>query len=135
MNFIQAPVIAGLLLVSAWSPTATAEDLVSEVQRGCAAEIEAYCSQVTMGEGRLLACFYAHEDKLSGSCQYTLYDAAAQLEQAVAALNYLAEQCDADIEKFCAAVELGEGRILECIESQGEAVSEPCRQAIADVIE
>ena len=46
----------------------------------CKPEIEAYCSQVTPGNGRLLHCVAAHEDKLSGQCEYALYQAASLLE-------------------------------------------------------
>ena len=94
-----------LLAVSAlfgFAGNASAQDIVSDVQRGCGVEIEKYCSQVSMGEGRLLACFYAHEDKLSGQCEYTLYTAAAELEHAVSALNYVAGQCQDDIIAHCA---------------------------------
>ena len=64
----------------------------------CQPEIDAYCSQVTLGEGRLLACFYAHEDKLSGRCQYALYEGAARLEQFAAAVTHLAVECMDDLE-------------------------------------
>ena len=112
-----------------------AQDIAETVTKGCSAEIENYCSQVMLGEGRLLACFYAHEDKLSGQCQYALYNASAQLEHAVSALNYVAGQCSNDIVNLCGSVEMGEGRVLECLESKGDAVSAPCKQAIADVFE
>jgi hypothetical protein len=111
------------------------EDIVNAVQKGCGPEIEKYCSQVTQGEGRLLACFYAHEDKLSGQCQYALYDASAQLERAVSALNYVAGQCEDDIVAHCANVQLGEGRVIECLNSNSESVSIACKKAMADVFE
>jgi len=111
------------------------DDPVEMVMTGCASEIEQYCSQVTLGDGRLLACFFAHEDKLSGQCQYALYQASAQLEQAVNAMIYLATQCEQDILTHCAAVEAGEGRILECLNAAGDAVSEGCSTAIDDVVE
>ena len=114
---------------------ATAEDIVSDVQKGCGVEIEKYCSQVSMGEGRLLACFYAHEDKLSGQCQFALYSAAAQLEHAVSALNYVAGQCEDDIMAHCAEVQLGEGRILDCLNTNADSVSAECKAAVADVFE
>ena len=112
-----------------------AQDIVSAVQKGCGAEIVNFCSQVSQGEGRLLACFYAHEDKLSGQCQYALYDASAQLEHAVSALNYVAGQCQDDIVAHCASVQLGEGRVVECLNSNSESVSTTCKQAMADVFE
>ena len=48
--------------------------------KGCEAAITTTCKDVTPGEGRILACLYAHGDKLSGKCEYALYDAAIQLE-------------------------------------------------------
>ena len=132
---VRTTILCALFLLVGLSAPAYAQDIVSSVQKGCAAEIENYCSQVTMGEGRLLACFYAHEDKLSGQCQYALYDASAQLERAVSALNYVAGQCDDDIMKHCANVQAGEGRIIDCLKANSETVSGACMQAIDDVFE
>ena len=66
---------------------AAEEDAVTKAQKACQSEIETYCSQVTPGQGRLLACFVTHEDKLSGACSWALYEAAAALEDFVAAIN------------------------------------------------
>ena len=111
----------------------SAQDPVSTVTEGCATEIAQYCSQVSPGEGRLLACFYAHEDKLSGQCQYAMYEAASQLEAAVNALDYVATQCRDDILAHCAEVQLGEGRVLECLNANSASVSDACKQAVKDV--
>ena len=110
-------------------------DVVSDVQEGCATEIETYCSQVTLGEGRLLACFYAHEDKLSNACQYSLYSAAQELEAAVTALNFVANECLADIEEFCKDTAIGNGRIAQCLDEHSDEVSEKCHKAAAQVSE
>lgn len=107
--------------------------LADEVKEGCKAELESYCKQVTPGEGRLLACLYAFQDKLSGRCDYALYDASVRLEHAVAALSYGAAECQGDIEKHCAKIEAGEGRILDCLKKQGDKLSKRCNQAIKDV--
>lgn len=106
---------------------------VDAVLEGCKKEIDTYCKDVKMGQGRMLACLYAHEDKLSGRCDYALYDAAAQLERAVAALTFLANECRGDLEAFCSNVKPGEGRIIECIDKNMDKVSERCKQAIKDV--
>ena len=47
---------------SAWA----VEDLVETVATGCEKELTTYCKDVTPGEGRILACLYAHSDKLTG---------------------------------------------------------------------
>ena len=116
------------------APAAQAqEEIIDNVMAACAPEIEAYCSQVTLGEGRLLACFYAHEDKLSGRCQYALYEGAAQLEQFAAAVTHLATACFGDVEKYCAEVELGEGRVGTCLLEHKAEVTDACSQAMDDV--
>jgi hypothetical protein len=89
--------------------------LIETVATGCEKELAAYCQGVTPGEGRILACLYAHEDKLSGQCEYALFDAAAQLERAVAALAYLVNECGDDLETYCVGVQAGEGRLLDCL--------------------
>ena len=124
-----------LLALAAISGVALAQDLVTELENGCADEIKHFCDKVSPGQGRMLACFYAHEDKLSGRCQFALYDAAAQLEHAVSALNYVAGECEEDIMAHCADVQLGEGRVIECLQSKDEAVSNSCRQALNDVLQ
>ena len=127
--------LATILLVFGFSATVSAQDIVTTIEQGCSVEIEKYCSQVTPGEGRMLACFFAHEDKLSGQCQYALYNASAQLEHAISALNYVAGQCQSDMEKLCANVAVGEGRLLDCLDANKESVSAACNQAIGDVFE
>lgn len=109
------------------------EDQLTEIiANGCKDEMSTYCKDVTPGEGRILACLYAHEDKLSGRCEYALYDAAAQLERFIAALTYTANECGDDLEKYCVDVPVGEGRLLDCLEKNDEKVSERCRQALKD---
>ena len=97
-------------------PKLLAQGLVETVATGCEKELAAYCQGVTPGEGRILACLYAHADKLSGQCEYALFDAAAQLERAVAALAYLVNECGDDLDNYCAGVAAGEGRLLDCLD-------------------
>jgi len=125
-------VALAILLMGITSANAQ-QGLVETVANGCKVEIEKYCSQVTPGEGRVLACLYAHEDKLSSKCEYALYDAAAQLERAVAALSYVANECDADLEKYCKSIAPGKGRLLDCLEKHDKQVSGRCKQALKDV--
>ena len=93
------------------------ETLIDTVANGCKTEIATYCKDVKPGEGRILACLYAYEDKLSGKCEYALYDAAARLERAVAALTYVAKECEADIVANCSGVKAGKGSLVRGSES------------------
>ncbi len=48
---------------------ATSEQLSAQsIFESCAKDLEVYCSQVTPGDGRISACIYAHEDKVSDEC-------------------------------------------------------------------
>ena len=106
--------------------------LVEQVAKGCDQEITTYCKEVTPGEGRVLACLYAHEDKLSGQCEYALYDAVAQLERALTALTYVANECRDDMMNYCADIKPGEGRLLQCLDRNDAKVSKRCKQAMKD---
>ena len=116
------------------SPLWAIEQKLAEiVEKGCTTELESFCSGVTPGEGRILSCLYAHNDKLSGQCEFALYDAAAQLERAVAALTYVANECDDDIDQHCGSVMAGEGRIIACLKENSSQISKRCGQAMIDV--
>jgi hypothetical protein len=114
-------------------PAGAEQSLVETVANGCKAEIETYCKDVTPGQGRVLACLYAHSDKLSGKCEYALYDAAAQLERAVAALSYVVNECADDLDQFCTGVAAGEGRLMDCLEKNDKKVSFRCKEAMKQV--
>jgi len=126
-------IIATSMILGLFLGSALAAGPIETVAKGCQKEIEGFCKDVTPGEGRILACLYAHNDKLTGQCEYALFGAAVQLERAVAALSYVANECSADIMKNCAAVQAGEGRILACLEEHQKDVSERCKQAVKDV--
>jgi hypothetical protein len=100
---------------------------------GCKKELETYCQGVTPGQGRVLACLYAYSDKLSGRCEYALYDAAAQLERAVTALTYVANECRSDLEKYCADIQPGQGRLAACLRKNDAKLISRCKQALKDV--
>ncbi len=109
------------------------DSLVEHVLESCEVEMETFCSQVTPGQGRLLHCAAAHEDKLSGQCSYALFQAATVMEQMAAAIVYVAQQCESDIQTLCGDVKEGDGRIMMCLEEQAEGVSDTCKQAVSDV--
>ncbi len=124
--------VLGMVLVFGTSVFA-AENLVETVAKGCKSELETYCKDVTPGEGRILACLYSREDKLSGQCEYALYDAAVQLERALTALAYVANECRDDLRKFCADIKPGEGRLLACVDKNEKQLSSRCMKAIKEV--
>lgn len=114
------------------SPAAFAQDdLVDYLVSECESDIDTYCSQVTPGNGRLLHCMAAHEDKISGQCSYALYQAANLLEQLAAAISYVAQECSTDIETHCSDVAIGENRVLSCLADHDAELAESCKTALS----
>ena len=107
--------------------------LGAQVLEGCSSELTQYCAEVTPGEGRLLACLYAYGDKLSGQCDYALYNAAARLERAINAITYVVSECRAELETHCAEIEVGEGRVAQCLKDHASELSPGCDQALTEV--
>ncbi len=121
------------LAVMASPVMAQTETLVKIVADGCAQEIEDYCEDVTPGEGRVLACLYSRNDKLSGRCEYALYDAASRLERAIEGLTYVSKECQVDLNKWCEFVLAGEGRLRACLMERQSELTPRCKQATDDV--
>jgi hypothetical protein len=128
--------VAGPALAQAPAPDVSAAmqgPLGAQVREGCGGELAQHCAEVTPGEGRLLACLYAHGDKLSGQCEFALYDAAARLERAISAISYVASECRSELETHCANVEVGEGRVAQCLKNHASDLSPGCDQALTNV--
>ena len=106
--------------------------LAEQVLNGCNTELARFCAEVTPGEERLLACLYAHGDKLTKQCDYALYNAAARLERAIGAITYVASECRAELETHCADVDVGEGRVAQCLKEHAGELSPGCGQALTE---
>ena len=126
--------VLGVLALAAAAPAVAQDSLLEYVLTSCEGDIKEYCSQVTPGQGRLLHCAAAHEDKLSGQCSYALYQAASLLEQLAVAIAYVAQRCETEIQTLCGDVKAGEGRILSCLEGNTESLGDACKKALADTV-
>jgi len=124
-------VVLGVLVFS--GVAAAEKGIVETFNEGCKTELETYCKDVQPGDGRLLACLYANSDKISARCEYAVYDAASQLERALTALTYVANECRDDLKANCANIKPGEGRLLTCLDKNAAKVSGRCKQALKDV--
>ena len=125
---VGSMLLGALLLVG--GQALAAETLAESLKKACNTELTTFCKGVKPGEGRVLACLYAFEDQVSDKCTYAVYNAAAELEQAVNALKFAATQCKDDLLKYCGDVQVGEGRGLACLEKNEKTVSQACKDAL-----
>ena len=97
----------------------------------CSKDIESYCSQVTPGNGRLSACLYSYEDKISDECDAATEDLSNLLDWFLETVRYTMDQCADDIQTYCAGTEFGGGRILSCLANKSSQVADGCREAVS----
>ena len=126
--FISSFVVVSLLLTTGWAQAE--ESLVEGLKKACHQELTTFCKGVQPGEGRILACLYAFQDRVSGKCEYAIYDAAAQLDQAAMALKFAAAECKDDLLKYCGNVQVGNGRVKACLDKNEKSLSEKCKEAL-----
>src|SRR5436190_2223007 len=117
-----------VLIASGWAQAG--EDLVEGLKKACHKELTTFCKGVQPGEGRIVACLYAFQDRVSGKCTYAVYDAAAQLDEAVTALKFAAAECKDDLLKYCGNVEVGNGRVKACLEKHENSLTDKCKDAL-----
>jgi Cysteine rich repeat len=98
----------------------------AKLEKSCADDIKKYCSDVTPGEGRMLYCMHAHEDKISPKCDYDLEQAAADVELHADILKETLSACKAEISGVCGKTQPGQGRIAACLFANKSTASKPC---------
>lgn len=125
-----AMAIALAASVSATTVRAEETSIASQVMDACETDIEQYCSTVTPGRGRLLACFVAHEDKLSASCVNRLYDLSDRLQALANSIGIIGRECGRELDTLCADVSAGEGRVLQCLDANFEEARSGCQAAL-----
>ena len=101
-----------------------------KLETSCGEDFKKYCSTVTPGEGRILLCMQAHEDKISDECGSVLDDVVFQAEATADQLREAVNACRGDIDKFCANTSPGQGRIAACLAANRTSVSKSCVEAV-----
>mgnify|MGYP001061516286 CR=1 FL=1 len=130
--------LVALLLVALPALAAT-DPLTKGVQgsldtfsEGCKQELSTFCKDVKPGDGRVIACLYAFQDKLTPKCEFAVYDSVNQLDKTLSTLNYAIGECKDDLKKNCAEIKPGEGRLLDCLDKNEAKVSARCNAALKD---
>jgi Golgi apparatus protein 1 len=106
---------------------------VTRLESACAKDIKKYCRTVTPGEGRMIYCMQAHEDKISTKCAFELGEAATSVQTAADALKDAVIACKAEISGVCGKVLPGQGRIAACLLSNKSTASAGCAEAIQKI--
>jgi hypothetical protein len=115
-------VIISILLLSAWTAAARAEDkpaaepVVMPWEKACDPDIKKLCKDV---KDDVRPCLADHEKELSKDC--TKHFSAAGVR--------VAQLCDADFAKYCADA-AAKGNLGQCVQANQAKLSPKCRNAI-----
>ncbi|MCK1513876.1 hypothetical protein IVB22_15145 [Bradyrhizobium sp. 190] len=67
---------------------------VTKLESACAEDVKKYCGTVTSGEGRIIYCMHAHEDKIDAKCAFELGETATSVQTAADALKDAVIACN-----------------------------------------
>jgi len=110
--------------VSKKAPVRAKKQAMRQLHKKCKKEIKTHCSDVKVGQGRVLACLSDKGAEIKGGCA----KAVTRANRAVA----FRDACKADVRQSCADVKPGKGRINKCLRKQEANLSEGCKQFYAD---
>ena len=106
---------------------------IAKLQSACAKDIKRYCKDVTPGEGRVIYCMQAHEDKISPQCTFELEDELTSVQNSLDDLKNAISACKAEITGICGKVIPGQGRIAACLLANKSTASKDCADAIQKI--
>jgi hypothetical protein len=106
---------------------------VAKLESACATDIKKYCRTVTPGEGRMIYCMQAHEDKISVKCAFELGEAASNVQTVADALKDGVIACKAEINGVCGKTVPGQGRIAACLLANKSTASSGCADALKKI--
>ena len=99
-------------------------DWRARFQEACGTDMQQFCPNLTPGEGKLRDCMNEHQNDLSAKCRDFRAEARAHWH---AAREKFDKACKEDVQKFCADVKPGEGRLGTCLKTHENALSPACK--------
>jgi hypothetical protein len=109
------------------SAAANAEGLLES----CSTDVAKFCSEVTPGNGRVISCLYAHEDKLTEACDAASADLGDMIDSFFFGLRQAYQTCAPDIEKHCSDVKMGQGRLISCLAEKQATLGKDCSEIVS----
>jgi len=119
--------LAITLTIAGGSRTANAQAALAV---DCANDLRNFCSKVSPGNDRLVACLISYEDKIIPRCRLTAYLASGRLSNRARGLQGLAKKCSSDIMQYCSNLAAGGGRIADCLRKNKATLMDECRQLL-----
>ena len=114
MKKVSAGFLICLAILVMWSGAFAQEE------GPCAGDLAKFCGNIKPGEGRRAACLKQNEAQLSPACKVHLVQVGEAVKEAH-------EACEDDIMMYCAGVQSGGGRIMQCLKANKSHLSHKCK--------
>ena len=111
--------------------TSQFKKMSAQVFGGCRKDIVKFCSTITVSPKRVLLCLQAHDDQVRPDCRGAVFGSTNSVLADVQMYTDVAEICWNDIEKLCANIELGKGRIVQCLIDKRSQLSSNCKTKLS----
>ena len=118
------------VLTGALQDRVLAQGATATIVNDCAVELSEYCSSITPGQGRKVACLISYSDKLSPRCRLTAFLAGKVIANSILTLEKMAFACGSDIRQYCEHVIPGGGRIYDCLRKKRAFLLDSCRNLL-----
>lgn len=95
----------------------------------CKQDVATLCPGIEPGKGAIKECLKKNQDKLSAECKDKF---AAKKEEVKGKMKDIEETCKAEVEKYCADVKKGKGKIVKCLieKKDEEGFAAECKEAV-----
>jgi len=141
-RFGKGFLIMAFSLLSVSGKVVLAADPVEQAIIACENELTTFCSTVTPGQGRLMMCLGAHEDKISIGCAVAVYDAAMAIDALAGLIAAIGTACEQEIVDHCATptsdteivVEVGQGQVVACLAAHEAKLGNACKAIITELL-
>ena len=106
---------------------------VKIIGEGCSSEVATLCGDIPLGQGKILDCLKTNDSKLSSTCKESIVQGESTIESAHGNANYFGARCGPDIDRLCADVTPGDGRLVACLKKNIQSMEKRCYDAMNDL--
>jgi hypothetical protein len=114
--------------VNAADKEPTLKESITKAKKECKADAVKFCKTSPAEESHVVSCLTKKRVDLTTSCRNALSQTDAAASRAVDRADVeFRKSCGSDVQKFCAEVPSGRGRILDCLGENQEGLSKSCK--------
>ncbi|CAA0089570.1 Uncharacterised protein [Starkeya nomas] len=130
--FASAALLLSVMTGAASAQTMSYAEAGALIAKSCGPSIERFCAKDNLGSGDLYQCLQKRGNQVPDQCGADYQNALASIAKRVAAQRDAFRICEPSIREFCAGVQPGDARLLDCLLTASKVVAPTCKQVLLD---